>query len=269
MKTFLYDLLRQLFENKMLNSMLDKLTINFASGWINSATKIMEQYLIPLGMTMVLIYFLMEIVDHLQFNPTTFEFLLKSFIKLFIGLFVVGNCIQLFIDLNGAAINLTREITLKLGSEITQSDGFKIQGMKDAIANANTLGCVGYYVWLLVAMIVVLIIQLAIDFILYSRVVKQYLLATFAPIGLSDIISGGFNSKGFRYIKQYLALCLQGLVIAVTVSASNVVIAFINKQMDIEPGFTITFLISFLLSQLVVAGAIQRSEQISKEIIGV
>lgn len=270
-KDALKDMVTTLFSGEIVGPIVDILTRNFAKDWLGQMQGIIETFLIPLGMTMVLIYFLMEVVDHLQFNPTTFEFLLKSFIKLFVGLYVVGNCIQIFIDLNTAGITLTNNVITKIigndGGGVS-SGKVNTKAMISLIDKSNTATRIGYLAWLMIAMIIMLGIKLLINFIMYSRLLKQYLMATFAPIALSDTISGGFNSRGFKYIKQYLALCLQGLIILITVYASSTVIKYINGGGELTAKFTIEFFAAYLISQLVVAASIMKSEQIAKEIIG-
>lgn len=271
-KEALKDMVTTLFSGEIVGPILNILRRNFAEDWLGQMQGVIETFLIPLGMTMVLIYFLMEIIDHLQFNPTTFEFLLKSFIKLFVGLYVVGNCIQIFIDFNSATITLINNVATKImwkADDKVSSGTVNINDMIKLIEKSNTATRIGYLAWLMIAMIILLGINLLVNFIMYSRLLKQYLMATFAPIALSDIISGGFNSRGFKYIKQYLALCLQGLIILITVYASSTVIKYISGGGDLKAEFTISFFASYLISQLVVAASIMKSEQIAKEIIGV
>ena len=66
------------------------------------------------------------------------------------------------------------------------------------------------------------IMKLCISVICYTRVVEIYFRATFAPIALADFFHSGLQGSGWRFLKSFLAVCLQGgtiLVIAILFSA--------------------------------------------------
>lgn len=275
------ELMRQIFTDDKFTELQEILTRSWGKLWINDMAKMVDKIVIPIGLTLILIYFLTEVIDHLQTTSATPEYVFKNLIKLFIGILVGANVCQYFLDINSAMNNFTKNISGEIELSVSsgkdnnkddkkEEDNINLKEMERKINKSNTGVRVGYYIWLFVCMIVVLLIKLSVSFIVYSRMLKQYLYTVFAPIGVSDIISGGFNSRGFKYIKQFIALCLQGTIIIVIFMSSNAVMSFIGaKGTGLVADFTIEFMANFLISQLVVVGLIGKSEQLAKEIVGV
>ena len=275
------ELMRQIFTDDKFTELQEILTRNWGKLWINDMAKMVDKVVIPIGLTLILIYFLTEVIDHLQTTSATPEYIFKNLIKLFIGILVGANVCQYFLDINSAMNNFTRNISGEIELSVSgekdnnkddkkEESNINLSKMTKKINKSNAGVRVGYYIWLFVCMIVVLLIKLSVSFIVYSRMLKQYLYTVFAPIGVSDIISGGFNSRGFKYIKQFIALCLQGAIIIVIFMSSNAVMAFIGaKGTGLVADFTIKFMADFLISQLIVVGLIGKSEQLAKEIVGV
>ena len=271
------ELMRQIFTDDKFTELQEILTRNWGKLWINDMAKMVDKVVIPIGLTLILIYFLTEVIDHLQTTSATPEYVFKNLIKLFIGILVGANVCQYFLDINSAMNNFTRNISGEIELSVSsgkddkkEESNIDLSKMTKKINKSNAGVRVGYYIWLFVCMIVVLLIKLSVSFIVYSRMLKQYLYTVFAPIGVSDIISGGFNSRGFKYIKQFIALCLQGAIIIVIFMSSNAVMAFIGaKGTGLVADFTIKFMADFLISQLIVVGLIGKSEQLAKEIVGV
>ncbi|MBQ8598893.1 MAG: hypothetical protein IJ411_02105 [Oscillospiraceae bacterium] len=57
------------------------------------------------------------------------------------------------------------------------------------------------------------IMRIAMKIICYTRLIEIYVRAAFAPIALSDFFKNGFQGGGWRYLKSFLAVCLQGALI--------------------------------------------------------
>ena len=220
------ELMNQIFTDDKFTELQEILTRDFGKLWINDMAKMVDKIVIPIGLTLILIYFLTEVIDHLQTTSATPEYVFNILIKLFIGILVGANVCQYFLDINSAMNNFTRNISGEIELSVSgekdnnkddkkEESNIDLSKMTKKINKSNAGVRVGYYIWLFVCMIVVLLIKLSVSFIVYSRMLKQYLYTVFAPIGVSDIISGGFNSRGFKYIKQFIALCLQGAIIIV------------------------------------------------------
>ena len=47
----------------------------------------------------------------------------------------------------------------------------------------------------------------------YMRMIELFMRAMFAPIALGDLYSGGPNPTAFRYLREFLACSLQGVII--------------------------------------------------------
>ena len=54
---------------------------------------------------------------------------------------------------------------------------------------------------------------MCVKIICYTRLIEIYIRAAFAPIAFSDFFHNGFQGGGWRFLKSFLAVCLQGAVI--------------------------------------------------------
>lgn len=268
MEEILKGMINDIFGAGAANGIIDSLTLDFTGSWAKTISSVMDTYLTPLGLALVLIFFLTDLIDHTQFQQATPEYLIKSLVKLLISMYLVANCATIFGDLNGAFIKFTKDINTSIGTVAISTDTGAVATLHNKISKSTIVEQIGYLVWILVAWIAVLLTDLAINFTLYSRIFKLYVMATFSPIGVADTISGGFNSKGIRYIKSFIALCLQGAIIVMIVYASNILLPLITSAEKVGVSFSASFLIYHIITRLVIAGSVIKSEQVAKEIIG-
>ena len=272
LKEFLLDAINTIFRQPVTaeintalqtKKIIDDTLLNFLHN------DIIQGILMPFALTLVVIYFLTEIIDKMQINPQTFEFFLKSFIKLVVGILIVGNSIQIFGDINSVTSQTMKTFTDKITfSEYTMPKENKaITNLEEDVNEGDQMANIAQALWIGVMLLVKCAIDLLVKWVCYSRLVKIFVLTIFAPIGLSDVISGGFNSKGFGYLKNFIAVCLQGLVIIVITAATSTVLEALTKTMGNVQEVNISLFLTFLLSQIVIAGSIMGSEKIAKEIV--
>lgn len=272
LKEFLLDAINTIFRQpvtgEIKTALLTKKIIDDALlKFLNN--DIVQGTLMPLALTLVVIYFLTEIIDKAQMNPQTFEFFLKSFVKLTVGILIVGNSIQIFGDINSVTSKTVETFTNKITfTEYTMpKENGAITKLEEDVNDGDMMANIAQALWIGAMLLVKCAIDLLVKWVCYSRLVKIFVLTIFAPIGLSDAISGGFNSKGFGYLKNFIAVCFQGLVIIVMTAATSTVLDAVTKTMGNMQEVNISLFLTFLLSQIVIAGSIMGSEKIAKEII--
>ena len=98
-----------------------------------------------------------------------------------------------------------------------------------------------------------------------GRLIEIGIRILFMPIGVSDAFTHGTNSPGFRYIKKFFAVCLQG---AVLLAVLNIGVYFMGNKMinDATQGFGF---ISDLVIMVSMIGLMIKSQQIVNDIVGV
>lgn len=99
-----------------------------------------------------------------------------------------------------------------------------------------------------------------------ARVIQISVYIIFAPIATADMFNGGImNSSGFRFLKKFLAICLQGVVMYVIVYATGALQrSFLasSTQLAANPFFV-------LVPGLIMIALILKSQQFANDIVGV
>ena len=89
--------------------------------------------------------------------------------------------------------------------------------------------------------------------------------SAFAPIGCADLMTGGANSNGVRYLKSLFAVALQGAVmIGVIFVSSNI----LSGELSMSKIVFFEFIIRYFGVVSAMVGMLGASKAIAKEIIG-
>lgn len=100
-------------------------------------------------------------------------------------------------------------------------------------------------------------------FIIYSRMIEMLVRIAGAPIALSDFMHEGFHSSGWRYLKSFLAVCLQGFVILLIAQIySSIMLKTVTYA-----GFMETCVSYFVISFAAVS-LMFKSQTLCKELVG-
>lgn len=162
------------------------------------------------GITVCMVYFLLELADKATQEMLSLEQLFLLFLRLLIAYVLIANCIQLlkgFIDFGTA---LSAEIDeVNVASTLFQQHGDVIrEGLEDISADAG----IGYAIKLLIPYLIVLVSNVVVYFISISRSVELTIRVIFAPFAIANIYHDMQRSEGFRYLRKILALSLQVVV---------------------------------------------------------
>ena len=124
------------------------------------------------------------------------------------------------------------------------------------------------WVALLIPALVAFIMKASIFVICYSRIAEIYVRVVLTPIALSDCFHGGLQSAGWKYLKSFLAISLQGAMILVIALIYDQLMAVMLNNYAADRAFWKFFSISMILQ----ASSIMlmfRSLSLSKEVLGV
>ena len=101
------------------------------------------------------------------------------------------------------------------------------------------------------------------SFIAYSRMIEMMLRVVAAPIALSDFFSEGLHSTGWRYIKTFLAICLQGFMILLIAKIYSSIVGKI-----ITGGSFMELTVGFLVISFAAIALMFKSLSLCKEMVG-
>ena len=222
-----------------------------------------------IGIALILLYFLIEILDEVQADNFNFEHLIKKLITLVIAILVIMNgptILRTVCDLGDSLLDDAEQAAavgnqtnpyidqLKDSLNDAQNEGGLLSYVKAALAGLgiivdNLLPYLLYFVVLLVAFL-----------ISFSRFIEILVRFAFAPVGMAPLVSGGSKSAGYRYIKKFAAVLLQGAVCVLAFGAANVVIGYSNE---------VASFFAKILVPLTLIGFILKSQRIAEDIVGV
>ena len=101
-----------------------------------------------------------------------------------------------------------------------------------------------------------------IEAVIFMRMIAIYARVCLAPIKLGDLYSGGPSPEAIRFLRGFLAVCLQGAVIVVALYAYRLMWIGIGSSLE-HYGVWANFVVLFA-----VGGFIGKSESFAKELCG-
>lgn len=180
------------------------------------------EYVLPIGLVLVVLYFLIDIMEKSTSNHFTAEQFSKMLVKLVIAELLVQNgskIIVLFCNISNALIRRINQIPVPTASLVDQ------MGVADWGDLTSTLVIIANIIMALLPWALSIIINVLIIVICFTRKLELVARCTMAPVGMSDLISGGMNSRGIRYLKRIISVLFQGVFIVVICKASASLLA--------------------------------------------
>lgn len=203
----------------------------------------------PVAIFLVMIYFMGAIVDKLSNESFTWEQLWRQLAMLIVSMYLIEYGIDIMKWFFGIGMKLTADISTsykEMGANAIDAaalvNSFKEQWGMDGWLAGFFINII-LFIILLIPFLLSWIMRLLVSVICYSRVIEIYARATFAPIALSDFFHSGLQGTGWRYLKNFLAVCLQGAMIlaigiifsklyeVISFDAASNVFAFIGKYL--------------------------------------
>lgn len=290
----IFEALVVLFGNGLLNDIAEFLnTINTATvnalntGVISDAIGIFK----GLAASLVILFFLIELLNEAQKDFVTFERLTVMLLRLLAVTVLIMNLEMIVNGLEELSV-----LIFKAVKDLAEnsSNSFEIFGenaatgyrysevekdMKDALGKAGIKQALMVVLQLLIPWLISRLCYVVAYVIAVGRSIELIVRAIFSPIGVANLFEDGTRSSGFRYLKKFAACALQLGAIAVILYAAN---ALCNSLISsLSDGYmTITkdnildvlgstALWSMSAIQLAVIGITLKAQSICNDILGV
>lgn len=233
------------------------------------AAKAMYNVFKVVGIALILLFFLIEIMDEVQADNFNVEHLVKKLITLTIAILVMnqgGELFKLLAQLGDALVD-------DAASAAAAGDAGLFRAYEQIYDGANFGGNQGLFSLIkIVFSLIGIILQNVITFLLmavvllvayltaYSRFIEFLVRFAFAPVGISQLVSGGSKGPGMRYIKKFASVCVQGAISALAFGT----VSIIQQQSTITTGMFGQFILPITL-----LGFLFRIKQIADDVVGV
>ena len=234
MENFLAEMLNEICGFGLFNSIFETLTLNLFStdldvnkyaDALKAVSNLHHNVIKPLAILLMFIYFIIALVDKLSSENFTWEQLWRQLAMLLVSKYLIEHgfdLLRLFSDVGMAIAADVQEKTSFFGS----SDSGDLEEAKELLDTfrdnmnfdgifGSWLGDIFMFIALLLPYVGSWIMKLCVSIICYTRVIEIYIRATFAPIALSDFYHSGLQGAGWKFLKSFLAVCLQGAMILV------------------------------------------------------
>lgn len=290
----IFEALVVLFGNGLLNDIAEFLnTINTATvnalntGVISDVIGIFK----GLAASLVILFFLIELLNEAQKDFVTFECLTVMLLRLLAVTVLIMNLEMIVNGLEELSVLIFNAVKDLAGSS---SNSFEIFGesaatgyrysevekeMKDALGKAGIKQALMVVLQLLIPWLISRLCYVVAYVIAVGRSIELIVRAIFSPIGVANLFEDGTRSSGFRYLKKFAACALQLGAIAVILYASNALCnSLIGSLSDGYMTITKDNLLDVLGSsalwsmsaiQLAVIGITLKAQSICNDILGV
>ncbi len=170
---------------------------------------------------LMFIYFLIAVVDKMTSENFTWEQLWKQFAMLLAAKMVIEHGLEIMSLMSSVGVELVELVSgegnvgMKAGISAADAETI-IASFEEKYSFGGLFKVIGdliLFLQLILPWLFAWIMRIAVKIICYTRLIEIYIRASFAPIALSDFFKNGFQGGGWRFLKSFFAVCLQGAVI--------------------------------------------------------
>lgn len=185
------------------------------------AWEVVEKILViiePLAVMLLFIYFMLAVIDKMSSENFTWEQFIRQLAMLLAAKFLIEHGLDI--------IKILYSIGLVLVTQVQNTGALAdmavdAKDLYDAFESSmdGESGIVKVFKKFIMIIFLILpwagsfILQILVKVICYTRLIEIYIRIAFYPVALSDFFHSGFQGSGWRYLKNFLAVSLQGAVI--------------------------------------------------------
>lgn len=214
-----------------------------------------------LGMLLSTIYCIIYITREMIERRENSDSIIKGFIILMVVSVILGEGFTIMDKLMDLGTGIGQTILDIQGTDPatpTMNQSF-IDKMN---ASPGLISQLGGVIELFIPWIGTKILYVYIEAVIFMRMIAIYARVCLAPIRLGDLYSGGPSPEAIRFLRGFLAVCLQGAVIVIALYAYRLMWSGIGSSLD-HYGVWANFVVLFA-----VGGFIGKSESFAKELCG-
>ncbi len=237
-------------------------------------TSLYDDIITPVALSLLCIYFLIGIVDKLTSEHFTWDQAMRQFCMLLAGFALIDYGLDLMKWLFRIGLLLTQDIH----SAVTTGGGAVKEATLDALykdflketelSGINIIDNVVRFGYLMIPWVMNWILGMVVTIIVYSRVIEIYARACFAPIAFSDFFQNGLHGGGWRFLKSFLAIALQGALLFIISAIFSKLSFTLYANFEDDIGYW-SAMAQSLAFTIAAAMLMFKSLSLSKEIVGV
>lgn len=256
----------------LISSIFETLTIDwFAGGNVLNAVKSLHNMIKPIAIMLMFIYFMITLVEKLSSENFTWEQLWRQFALLLVSKYLIDHGFEILETLFDVGMAITADIGNKYDPQLadkTIDAAALIENFRKSMHMDNFffswLSDIIMVVFLLIPWLLSWVMRICVSIVCYSRVIEMFTRATFAPIAISDFFHSGLQGAGWRFLKNFLAVCLQGAAILVIA----IIFSMLFKDLVFNDSNLFTFIGKYLAFYAAAVMLMFKSLSLTKEFLG-
>ena len=281
------DMFKEIFGGGLFGILKNLLTQNpetvYPTAW-SLAQTIYNNVMVPIALGLMVIFFLVKLMERSTMEQVTIEQVLVLFVKLLAAKFLIDYGFEIFSLLWSLGLSLVNEFAGALsggtGASNPGLEFWNINPNEKVISNAELKelwkdytgyewdkkmgwSSLGPFVQLLIPWIAAQVLKACAYFICYSRLIEMFIRVCGAPIALSDFMTEGMQGAGWRYLKSFLAICLQGLMILLVARIYSILMYDVITG---QSGFAM--IVAYLAVSFSAIALMFKSLSLAKELVG-
>lgn len=239
---------------------------------IFSAIETIQSAIVTVGVMMMFIYFCVSLVDKCSSDNFSWEQLWRQLALLVATKYLMEHGFELFNTLFQIGLAVTAKVQADISVPTTTMDAaalveaFKASLNMPKICEVLYIDNIVVFCQLLLPWLGSWLMRLAVSIICYSRIIEIYVRAAMSPIALADFFNHGLQGSGWRALKSFFAVSLQGAVILIIA----IIYSKIFETLTLDESVGLFSYIGIFL--VIYASAIMimfKSLSLTKELVGV
>lgn len=195
----------------------------FKALWHGEGDKIsvkkVNELMMPVATVIALVFFFLELSEKIFSDSFNAEQLVLSFVRLGLVLLIAGNAFEI-LTLVSETCTLVFKVLFEALSAIEEGAG---SCQWSVVKEMNIIEQIGFLFGIWFNYLFLLLVMLMISISTWRRVFDLVIYSMFFPVGISDIVKGGLQSSGVRFIKVIAAKFLQGAVVLTIMVSYNLI----------------------------------------------
>lgn len=252
-----YDMVCDTLNVTLGKDMKEVITGNTTTDMMKSMKPVYTDIVSPVGEALIVLFFLIELIDKTTKDNFSVEHFFKLMLKVVIAKFLIENGW----DILTSCINIGSNLATAITSDPKGLSSTVLNDYAKDIQDENTIGNLGMIIQWFLPWVFAWISKLICIVICWGRVIELGVRAVTAPISMADIFQDGTHSGGFRYLRKFLAVCLQAAVIMVIIQVAGII------QNLIIGGGTVTMFKAVVVG-LSTCMMVVRSQQFASDLVG-
>lgn len=222
----------------------------------------------PVAIMLMFIYFMIAVVDKLSSENFTWEQLWRQMALLLASYYLIIHLFEILNILSNIGLSILTSIGNPTTKDVVVNSEDLIQTFRESMGLDDSffsfLADIVMILYLILPLILAWIMRICVCIVCYSRMGEILVRVAFSPIAISDFFQSGLQGGGWRWLKNFLAVSLQGaFILAISAIFSSLMESFVVTDANL-----FNFMGKYLAFYASAVMLMFKSLSLAKEVVG-